>query len=375
MNNKVIYVKCFGKNVGRIAMTKNYCCAFEYDDEWLLNGFSISPRSLPLIKRVFVADREPFRGNFGVFEDSLPDGWGRLLIDRMLLKKGLLPSDVGILDRLAIVAKSGCGALEYEPGENWFDGNLSVSQLDDLAKECEKILKDDNYESGQLATLTEKGGSSGGARPKILIKIDGEDWIIKFPSSFDPKTAGKQEYLYSVAAKEAKIEMSETRLFENKYFGTKRFDRENGQKYHILSASGLLELSHRYPSLDYNDLFSAALQLSKNFADIEKIFRLMCFNVFAKNLDDHSKNFSFIYKDGKWGISPAYDLTFSGGFNGERATTVNGNGKNPSIADILAVAKKNGINETKAKNICEEVQTAVNKILGIKEEILGTGKY
>jgi len=362
MNNKLINVKMHGENVGRLAMTKNYTCAFEYDNEWIANGFSISPFSLPLIKKVFVSDREPFGGNFGVFNDSLPDGWGRLLIDRMLKKKGISPPSVGILDRLAIVGKNGAGALEYEPSENFETDDLPVP-FDELAKECEKILANDDYESGQLETLVKKGGSSGGARPKILVKIDGEDWIIKFRSSFDPKNIGEREYLYSLAAKDAKIEMSQTRLFENKYFGTKRFDRENGKKYHLISASGLLETSHRYPVLDYNDLLSATLQLTKDFGDVEKMFRLMCFNIFAKNLDDHAKNFSFLYKNGKWQVSPAYDLTFSYGINGERATTVNGAGKNPTEKDIFAVAKKNGISENKAAEICEEVRSAAEKTL------------
>jgi len=164
-------------------------------------------------------------------------------------------------------------------------------------------------------------------------------------------------------AKESKIEMSETKLFEGKFFGTKRFDRENGNKIHLLSASGLLETSHRYPILDYNDLLSVTLQLTKDFGEVEKMFRLMCFNVFAKNLDDHAKNFSFLYKNDKWQISPAYDLTLSDGINGEHATTINGVGKNPTEKNILAVSKKNGISESKAKEICEEVRDVVAKHL------------
>jgi len=355
MNNKVINVKIHGKNVGRLALMKNYCCAFEYGSDWLADGFSISPFSLPLVKKVFIADREPFDGIFGVFNDSLPDGWGRLLIDRMLKKQGILPRSVNFLDRLAIVGKNGAGALEYEPSEGFETDDLPIS-FDELANECEKILANDDYETGNLELLVKKGGSSGGARPKVLVKIDGEDWIVKFRSSYDPKNIGEQEYLYSLAAKKAKIEMSETRLFEGKFFGTKRFDRENGEKFHLLSASGLLETSHRYPILDYNDLLSATLQLTKDFGEVEKMFRLMCFNVFAKNRDDHAKNFSFLYKNDKWQVSPAYDLTFSEGMNGEHATMVNGVGKNPGIKDILALAKKNGISETKAKEICEEVR-------------------
>ena len=115
MNNKTIRVFYHKRKVGRIAQTKEGLCAFEYDGAWLADGFSISPRSLPLEKRVFIAPRRPFDGNFGVFNDSLPDGWGQLLIDRMLAGKGLNPASVSLLDRLALVGTRGMGALEYQP--------------------------------------------------------------------------------------------------------------------------------------------------------------------------------------------------------------------------------------------------------------------
>ncbi len=159
--------------------------------------------------------------------------------------------------------------------------------------------------------LFKLGGSSGGARPKILTKINGEDWIIKFPSSQDPKNIGEQEYKYLLVAKDSGIKMSETRLFESKncsgYFGIKRFDRENDKKVHMVSISGLLETSHRLPNLDYNILMKLTLELTKNYQDIEQLYRLMCFNVFAHNRDDHSKNFSFLYDENKkeWHLSPA----------------------------------------------------------------------
>ncbi|MDR0617503.1 MAG: HipA N-terminal domain-containing protein [Endomicrobium sp.] len=116
MQNKVINVFYHGKNVGRVAMTDTRCCAFEYDKVWLSDGFSISPFKFPLEKKVFIANPDPFDGNFGVFNDSLPEGWGRMLTDRMLVKKGFDDSaQVSILDRLAIVGANGMGALEYKP--------------------------------------------------------------------------------------------------------------------------------------------------------------------------------------------------------------------------------------------------------------------
>ena len=156
--------------------------------------------------------------------------------------------------------------------------------------------------------------------------------------------------------------MPETKLFPSKicsgYFGVKRFDRENNKKIHMVSASGLLETSHRLPNLDYNILTKLTYELTKNYKDIEQLYRLMCFNVFAHNRDDHSKNFSFIYDDidKEWHLSPAYDLTYSDSFNGEHATTINGEGKNPTLDDILSVAKNIGLKETLAKDIALSIK-------------------
>ncbi len=291
------YLKVFynDKLVGTLAKTPDRLVAFEYDNEWLATGFSISPFSLPLQKKVYLPKFEPFEGLFGVFNDSLPDGWGRLLVDRLLLKNKINPSEIDNLNRLAVVQESGMGALTYKP-EHKFDTQEEESDYDKLAQECSKILESQN--SDNIDELFKLGGSSGGARPKILTKINGEDWIIKFPSSQDPKNIGEQEYKYSLVAKDCGIKMSETKLFDSKicsgYFGIKRFDRGlNGHKIHMVSVSGLLETSHRLPNLDYNILMKLTLELTKNYQDIEQLYRLMCFNVFAHNRDDHSKNFRF----------------------------------------------------------------------------------
>ena len=359
--DKYKYLKVFYNDilVGTLAKTPERVVAFEYDLDWLNNGFSISPFSLPLIKKVFIPKYEPFDGLFGVFNDSLPDGWGRLLVDRLFLKNKINPTEIDNLNRLAVVQESGMGALTYKPGHR-FQTENDVSNLDILAQECSKILESQN--SDNLDELFQLGGSSGGARPKILTSIDNKDWIIKFPSSTDPKNIGEKEYQYSLCAKNCGINMTETKLFPSEicsgYFGIKRFDRQSNKKVHMVSASGLLETSHRLPNLDYNLLMKLTLELTRNYEDIEQLFRLMCFNVFAHNRDDHSKNFSFLYDDNKkeWHLSPAYDLTYSFSFNGEHATTINGEGKNPNLDDILAVAKNIGLNEKSAKNIALDIQ-------------------
>ena len=348
-----------------LAKTPDRIVAFEYDSDWLNNGFSISPFSLPLIKKVFIPKYDPFGGLFGVFNDSLPDGWGRLLVDRLFLKNKINPVEIDNLNRLAVVQKSGMGALTYKP-EHRFESENSISDYDILAQECSKILESQN--SDNLDELFQLGGSSGGARPKILTSVDNEDWIIKFPSSSDPKNIGEKEYKYSLCAKDCGINMTETRLFPSKicsgYFGIKRFDRKNGKKVHMVSVSGLLETSHRLPNLDYNTLMKLTIELTRNYQDIEQLFRLMCFNVFAHNRDDHSKNFSFLFDDTKkeWHLSPAYDLTYSFSFNGEHATTINGEGKNPTLNDILAVAKNIGLKEKFAKDIASDIQEKCSKL-------------
>lgn len=361
------YLKVFYNDilVGTLAKTPERVVAFEYDLDWLNNGFSISPFSLPLIKKVFIPKYEPFDGLFGVFNDSLPDGWGRLLVDRLFLKNKINPVEIDNLNRLAVVQESGMGALTYKP-EHRFQTENDVSNLDILAQECSKILESQN--SDNLDELFQLGGSSGGARPKILTSIANEDWIIKFPSSIDPKNIGEKEYQYSLCAKDCGINMTETKLLPSEicsgYFGIKRFDRKNGKKVHMVSASGLLETSHRLPNLDYNLLMKLTLELTRNYEDIEQLFRLMCFNVFAHNRDDHSKNFSYLYDDNKkeWHLSPAYDLTYSSSFNGEHATTINGEGKNPSLDDVLAVAKNIGLNEKSAKEIALDIQAKCKKL-------------
>ena len=357
------------RKVGTMALYQNRLAAFAYSDEWLQEGFSISPFSLPLEKRVFVPKIDPFEGLFGVFADSLPDGWGRLLVDRLMRKNGLNPHTVGSLERLAIVGNTGMGALTYRPTIP-LESVYNELTLDEIAKECERILQTDTSE--KLDYLFAKGGSAGGARPKILPRIDNEDWIIKFPSSEDSKDVGRQEYDYALCAKECGIEMEEVRLFPSEktqgYFGTKRFDRvaegENG-KVHMISAAAILETSHRIPNLDYDILMKLTLQLTKSMEECEKLYRLMCFNVFAHNRDDHSKNFSYIYRDRekRWILSPAYDLTYSNSIGGEHATTVNGNGVDPGMEDLLSVAKKIGIGMAKAKKTAAKIQECVHERL------------
>lgn len=351
--------------VGSLEQSKLGDFAFAYDKKWLAEGFSISPFSLPLENRVFFPPHpEYFRGLFGIFSDSLPDGWGRLLVDRMLTKQGIHPNTITALTRLSLVGAQGMGALSYRPAQGELTGQ-SLSDFDAIAASCSQILSSQSEEN--LDELYQMAGSSGGARPKVLYRLNDEDWIVKFPSNLDGANIGKQEYDYMHCAKACGIEIPEIRLLPSAhsagYFACKRFDRQGEKRIHMASVSALLETSHRLPNLDYCQLMDLCYALCKDFSELEKLFRLACFNVFAHNRDDHSKNFSFLYKDGRWKLSPAYDLTYSNSLGGEHATTVAGEGKNPSLKHLLQVAKHIGFNSSKAKRIAEQIQVQVKKDL------------
>lgn len=364
---KTLNVKYHGQLVGILALTNHGKVAFSYDKEWLENGFSISPFSLPLEPKVFIPNNYIFDGLFGIFADSLPDAWGRLLLERML-KEYSIQKDITVLDRLALVGKNGMGALEYEPDYELGE-EITLKNFDYLSEQCQKILHTEYAE--ELDLLYKMGGSSGGARPKILTNIDSKDWIIKFPAHVDSKDIGFQEYIYSKCAKKCNICMTETKLFESElckgYFGTVRFDRieKNGEKYkiHMASAAALLEADYKAPCMDYHTLMKLTRILTReNKEDLENMFRRMCFNVFAHNRDDHAKNFSFLYDEeiNGWRLSPAYDLTYSNTYFGEHTTSVDGNGANPGEKEIINVGVKAGMKKKNCMSIMEQVRECVS---------------
>lgn len=357
--------------VGTLAMTASNKTAFQYSDEWLENGFSISPFSLPVKNEVFIPTKDYFQGLYGVFADSLPDNWGKLLLYRLLRSHKQNIDDLTVLDRLAIVGESGMGALTYHPAKESLQYDR-CSDLDELATQCQKILNTEY--SDKLDELYRLGGTSGGARPKIMTAINGESWIIKFPAHVDGKNAGKMEYEYSCCAKKCGIKMTETKLFSSEkcagYFGTKRFDRivsgDKEERVHMLTAAALLELDFEQPSLDYHDLMKLTKIITENDnEDMENMYRRMCFNIFAHNRDDHSKNFTYLYneKKDKWHLSPAYDLTYSNTYYGEHTTSVDGNGKNPGEKEILKVGMTAGIEKEKCIYLMQMIQKNVKEML------------
>lgn len=370
-DNRKLEVYCHGRLVGYLAETPDHMVAFQYSDEWIKSGFSISPLSLPLNNNVFIPPekcRDRFAGLFGVFADSLPDSWGELLLDRHLGTLGISRGDVTTLERLAYIGRSGMGALEYYPAkESDFNMDPAGLDYDQISKECEKVLS--SKESDQLNVLYNLGGSSGGTRPKILLTEDGKDWIVKFPASTDPAISGKREYDYSLCAKACGIIMTETALVESSvcegYFKTVRFDRKDGKKIFSITISGLLEADFRAPSCDYNTYMKLIRMLTRdNDKDKEQMYRVMCFNILTHNRDDHAKNFSFLYTDDDgWRLAPAYDLTYSDTYWGEQTTSVCGKGKDISEKELIKVGTEAGL--TKAS--CIEYLNQIHDKIGTLE--------
>lgn len=356
--------------VGRLASAERGKIYFEYSP--ILRGLRISPLRLPPEPGLMLFEDLP-----GVFYDSLPDGWGRLLLDRLARSNGVAPNQMTALDRLARVGHSGMGALVYEPDLSG-DRPSGALDIDDLALKTEQVLR--GSAEDVLEELVALGGSSAGARPKAMISVNptgsqiiyGEDnktrkgyvpWLVKFPNTQDGPDAGAIEYVYSLMAKEAGVFMSETRFFPAKngpgYFTTKRFDRKESQggmaRLHVHTAGGLLHSDFRTPSLDYEDLLALTEIMTRDMREVEKMYRHAVFNVMSHNRDDHAKNFSFVMDfKGEWKLSPAYDITFSSGPGGQQSTTVLGEGKDPSPAHLRALGQNAKLSD---KTIAQTIES------------------
>lgn len=349
---------------------------FEYADSFLSEGLRPSPFRLPVRPGVFVSDRDGGMETFGLFEDSLPDGWGRRMIDRAYRKEhGRLPT---VLERLACVGVSGMGALAYEPAEEGpcpesgsFDlGTLAASAMDFDAGWAEDVLPE----------IRRAGGSSGGARPKAFIgynPVTGavcaeredlppgfEHWIVKFNTRAEGNRAGEAEYAYYRMAVAAGAEMAESRLLETRegvFFATKRFDRgPDGARFHLASAAGLLHADFRTPGDEYAILFKLTDALTRDYSAKKQLFLRASLNVLAHNRDDHLKNFAFLMDPhGGWRLAPFYDFTRSEGPNGWQTLSVAGEGTHPGEADLLRLADDVSLSRSDAREAIDRVREAI----------------
>ncbi len=366
------------RTVGRLAR-QNRQIYFEYDPEFLAEGFALSPFKLPLQVAPRLADLGTFEGLHGVFNDSLPDGWGRLLLDRRLSARGGSPSALTPLDRLAYVGNRGLGALCYRPIIAPQRGPSTID-LDALAEEIHQVLE--GHAGEVLDQLLELGGSSGGARPKVLLGCDERraqlrpgvgdlpagfsHWLVKFRSSSDPLDIGAIEYAYSEMVRAAGIEMEPTHLFPADkgpgYFGTRRFDRRGKQRFHVHTICGLLHADHRLPTIGYETVLKATRMATRNQVEVDQMFRRMVFNVLAYNRDDHTKNHALMLDEAnEWRCTPVYDVTFSSGPGGEHALALVGEGRRPGLAHIEQVARQVGVSPQVVRSCLDGVRAAIDR--------------
>ncbi|MER2511959.1 MAG: type II toxin-antitoxin system HipA family toxin [Nitrosomonas ureae] len=353
---------------------------FEYDAAWLAEGFDLSPQTLSFSSTAQLAKAPLFDGLHGVFSDSLPDGWGLLLMDRELKRRfDWSRHEITPLDRLAYIGSRAMGALVYEPE---YDPQKLEGEVDlgELAASSERVLK--GTTTDVLQALRIQGGSPGGARPKVTVARsaasavclsgfgrlpDGySHWIVKFRSEDDVQDMGPLEKAYAEMARLAGIEMPKTEIVEvrqgriaERFFAVQRFDRgENNNRRHVLSLAGFIYANYRQPCIEYETVLQATAMLTKSMAEVERAFRLMVFNVLSHNKDDHAKNFAFIGDATGWKLSPGFDLTFSAGMAGQHTTAIAGHG-NPGLDEVLSVGNKFHIH--RAKQIVGEVRYAISQ--------------
>lgn len=345
------------QKVGTLFASSKQNCQFEYDKDWLVDGFSISPLKLPLKSGIITADFMPFNGNFGVFEDSLPGGYGEYLLRKVLSKSGVSYSALTPVQRLSLVGTSGMGALCYIPSAEIPQSDWQGS-FDEMQQMALEVLSERSEEGVDM--LFFQSGNSGGVRPKCVYTDADGHWLVKFRHTYDPKNMGETEYRFNEVARQCGITVPDFKLINGKYFASRRFDMEDGQRLHVVTASGLLNEPITPPKMDYHSLLQLTGYLTQSPEEVEQQFRRMAFNVLARNYDDHARNFSFICHDGQWSLAPAYDLTNDNTL-GQHATTVNYNGL-PTDEDMITVGINIRIPRTRCQEIIDEVREGTKEL-------------
>ena len=351
--------------VGTLQMTPDgRSCAFEYSREWLSSGFALSPFELPLTSDMIFSEPDKFDRGFAVFEDSIPDGYGLYLIDRMLRKSGFQLRNLNPLQRLAIVGSSGMGALRYEPAVSLdsIKAGVSIEELDDIQRKALEILSEKG--EGDESLLYYNSANSGGARPKIVMAdLDGSHWLVKFRHTYDSAEIGKEEYLYMSTAAKCGINIPRIRLLKDRYFAIERFDIEDGRGVHVVTAAALLKSDFRNQGADYTNLLALTGYLTQDPHQVEEMYRRMVFNLVCDNKDDHTKNFSFICRKGVWSLAPAYDITYSPeGSNGQHATSLFYDG-NPAKDLVIKAGTRIRIPKATCEAIIDKVETVCSENL------------
>lgn len=400
MKDNIIQVKLWDKNVGLLSWDDNKgCSVFQFDKDFMQYGWNIAPLIAPL-NSAYVQKSFPMSGNkeklYGglpeFIADSLPDYWGNIVFQKWMEANHLLPKSVNAVDRLSFIGKRAMGALEFQPAHIQEDAsiNIELSSLYELANRLFLDRQDINIDMSNnliMEDLYKVGTSAGGQRPKAIIGMDEETGIIRsgqadLPPNFNhyilkfdtgkrnelPIT--KVEMAYYLMAKDAGINMMPSKLVEiegTENFMTQRFDRQNGKKIHTQTLAAMSSFADAY-----EDLFVVGRKLNLSADEQSQQYRRMVFNVIAENVDDHTKNFSFIMlPNGEWHISPAYDIVFSADpdshFYRNHELTILGKRKNITKQDLLLFAQRQDIKN--AASIIDEVAEVVMNFKAYAEKV------
>jgi serine/threonine-protein kinase HipA len=362
-------------SAARLAMDKGIA-QLEWSIDIMDRRLAISPLNYPPEPGLHAANGRTFNGLHGFLSDSLPEQWGYVVLRRRLAKLGVDIASLSPLDLLALVGSQGRGALSFEPATTPPD-DANALDLDALAADSLLLLVGE--EAGLADTLATLGGGSGGARPKVQIGFDGkgkvsvgtnnvapgqEAWIVKFRAPSDPVDVGPIEEAYAIMAEAAGLTVSEHRLIKAKkgpgYFATCRFDRlSGGVRLHMVSFAGAIEAHPDIPS-SYDLLLRATRAITRRMDDVTAVFQRMVFNILAHNRDDHTRQHAYLMsRTGEWRLAPAFDLTYAAGPGGEHYLDVEGEGRRPTRAHVLKLAKRHGIADKNVAAIVEHVRAAV----------------
>ncbi|MBW6419356.1 type II toxin-antitoxin system HipA family toxin [Celeribacter sp. PS-C1] len=348
----------------------------EWDADFPQAGLNVSPLLVKSYSGLLRPKARAFGELPGLFGDSLPDGWGRLLIDRTLTSRGKSRSEITDLDRLAMVGSHGMGALCYRPEDDYpIEDDLDLDWFDGLVPEI-----GNDVAAEDLERLRGIAGGSQGARPKFVAILDEanerlhdhrmpleDGWrhvLAKRRAQGDVEGAVEAEAAYSDLARAAGVEMTPVAVLRasegEPYFITDRFDRQENERLHMQTVAALLDVDFRTAQLDYIELLKVVRMMTRDYREVEQMFRRMVFNARVMNRDDHLKNHAFLMDaSGEWRLAPAYDVSFSLGPGGEHTLLIAGEGRRPGREHFLEAAKKAGIKEKRAAEIVEEIDGVV----------------
>lgn len=404
-------VRLWGRTVGAVSVPRaGSAAAFEYAPSFIRAGWDVAPLTMPRQPGVFEFPGlvgETFRGLPGLVAESLPDHFGRLVIDSWLQERNRSLRDLDSVEMLCYVGRRGMGALEFEPA--WVDDPTGRAvKIEDLARLAEMAVENRGAVAGYRVDrqrskdvwreLFHSGTSAGGANPKAIVAwnestgevrsgevVDDPDfghWIVKFDRGGSvagvARDEGAVEFAYSELARNAGITMAEClleRAGRRRHFMTRRFDRTpGGRKVHMETLGGLAHWDFRHGgSASYESAFAIARRLGLPMVDVETLFRRTVFNVLVANRDDHVKNIGFLMDEtGTWSLAPAYDLTyvFEGamGETCKHQMTINGKVDGFKRADLLACGASAGVARARAADLLEDVREAVSQWRFVAED-------